>query len=106
ADPDHLTRLARHEALAHQVEIGDAVDLVVIGDAGVAIAEADFGPHVKFDVAAAGIRVATKRAAGGPAVARERPGDFMPAAASGRRARADMLNGSDARQRTQRHTTG
>ena len=52
-DADDLARRERREALAHQIEIGDAIDLVVIGDTGVAIAEADLRPHIEFDRVAA-----------------------------------------------------
>ena len=41
------------EARAHQIEIGDAIDFVVVGNAAVAIAEADLRPHVQFDLVAA-----------------------------------------------------
>ena len=49
-----LPGFQRREPFADQVEIGDAVDLVVIGDAGVAIAEADLGPDVDSISLAAG----------------------------------------------------
>ena len=42
-DTDHLARRERRQSAADQIEIGDAIDLVVIGDAAVAIAEADLG---------------------------------------------------------------
>ncbi len=47
-----MTGLARGKTFAHQIEIGDAVDLVVVGNAGVAVAEAFLGPHVDLDAAA------------------------------------------------------
>src|SRR5215470_11219681 len=74
-DTDRLANLERYKTLADQIEIGDAIDLVVIGHSGAAIAEADLRPHVDFDVAA---RRATKRAARGPAVAGKRPRNFLP----------------------------
>src|SRR6516162_5066973 len=77
---DHLPRLNRRKTFADQVEVGDAVDLVVIGDARVAIAEADLRPHIELD---RGPAVTTGRAAEGaacgPAVAREAPRDLLPA---------------------------
>jgi hypothetical protein len=97
-DPDHLAGLERDKTLAHQVEIGDAVDFVVIGDARLAIAEADLGPHIELDLAAAGLGGATEGAAGGPAVARERPGDFAPALDTRPRRRA----AGEARQHAER----
>ncbi len=78
-DPDDIARRARRKMLAQQIEIGDAIDLIVVGDAAVAIAEADLGPHVDLDLAAARGRAAAKGLARGPAVARKRPGDFPPA---------------------------
>src|SRR5256885_16046872 len=38
-DANHPASSPRHEPLAHQIEIGDAVDFIVIGDATVAIAK-------------------------------------------------------------------
>ena len=93
-DPDHLARRERREALADQIEIGDAIDFVVIGDAAVAIAEADLRPHVDLDVVAARIARAAKRAARRPAVARKRPGDFPPV-----RSPARPRRGCDMRRR-------
>ena len=77
-DVHRFAGLARRKALADQIEIGDAVDLVVIGNAGVAIAEADLRPHIEFDILAAGL-LAAEGAARRPAVARKRPGDLAPA---------------------------
>ena len=51
----------RHERSAHHIEIGDAVDLIVIGDTGIAIAEADLRPHVDLDLIAARVRVRSGR---------------------------------------------
>jgi len=55
--------------------LGDAVDLVVIGDAGIAIAEADLRPHIDLDFVAAGLRGAAEGAPRRPAVARRLPID-------------------------------
>ena len=74
----------RHEALADQIEIGDAIDLIVIGNPAVAIAEAGLRPHIELDFAAARLAGATERAPRGPAVARKRPGDFLPALGAAR----------------------
>ena len=93
-DANHLARRQRHEPFADQVEIGDAVDFVVIGDAAVAIAEADLRPHVDLDVVAARSSTATKRAPCGPAVARKRPRDLPPV----RDLRPRVLIGRNARQ--------
>src|SRR5258708_28696523 len=81
-EADHPARLQRRTPLADQIEIGDAVDLAVIGDAAVAIAEADLRPDIDLDLIAACDGAATKRAAGGPAVARKRPGNLLPGAAA------------------------
>jgi hypothetical protein len=79
-DPDDIARRDRREPRAQQIEIGDAIDLIIVGDAAIAVAEADLGPHVHFDVATAGGCAATERFSRGPAVARERPGDLVPRA--------------------------
>ena len=86
--------------LAQQIEIGDAIDLIVVGDAAVAIAEADLRPHIELDLAAAAAAPQRKALARGPAVAGKRPGDFLPRA--GPSARRDVLIGRGARQRTER----
>src|ERR1019366_5956232 len=39
--------------VAHQVEVAQAIELVVIGDTGRAIAEADLGPNIKVDLGTA-----------------------------------------------------
>jgi hypothetical protein len=39
-DPDDIARRQRHKMLAQQIEIGDAIDLVIVGDPAVTIAEA------------------------------------------------------------------
>src|SRR5258708_39804945 len=69
----------RGKTLAHQIEIGDAIDFLVIGDARVAIAKADLRPHIQFDLLAARLHGAAERASGRPRVARKRPRDFAPA---------------------------
>ena len=86
-DADHPARLQRHEAFADQIEIGDAIDLVVIGDAGVAIAETDLGPHIDLDRAAAGRGIAAEGAACRPARRADRA-RRSPANAHRRRARS------------------
>src|SRR5262245_258170 len=63
----------RHEVFVQQVDVGDAVDLIVGDDAGVAIAaEAELWSHVDFE------RAAAPTAALRPGVARERPGAWPP----------------------------
>ena len=59
-----------HKARRNQLEIGDAIDLLVIGDTCVAIAKADFWPDIELDVAAIGT---AEGAARGPAVRRKWP---------------------------------
>ena len=76
---DRPARLKRRKALAHQIEVGDAIDFIVIGDAAVAIAKAGLRPHIDFDFAAAKFNGALEGAPGGPPVARKRPGNFAPA---------------------------
>src|SRR5204863_4768798 len=98
SDADGLTRLQWRKARADQIEIADAIDFVVIGDAAIAIAEAEFWPDIDFDAAASGI-AAAKGAAGRPAVARKRPGDFAPGRLSGH-------DGGAARQRAERQHRG
>ena len=44
-DPDDIAWRDRREPLAQQIEIGDAIDLIVVGDATVAIAETDLRPQ-------------------------------------------------------------
>src|SRR3954469_6435846 len=87
-DLDHPARFRRSKPFADQIEIRDTVDLVVIGNAGVAVAEPDLRPHIQFALAAAQRRVTTKRPPRGPAVARKRPGDLLPAGNG--RPRADI----------------
>src|ERR1700761_346468 len=94
---NHPARFARLEALADQIEIGDAVDLVVIGDAGVAIAEADLGPHIDLDCAGAGFSLAAEGTAGRPGIARIGPGDLPPVRiGAARLLRAHLMIGRDA----------
>ena len=69
---DHIARRQRGEAFAHQVEIGDAVDLIVIGDTRVAVAKADFGPHIDFDIVTTRGRGAMEGPPGGPSIRRTR----------------------------------
>ena len=93
--------------LAQQIEIGDAVDFIVVGDATVAIAETHLRTHIHFDLAAARSHAAAKSLARGPAVAGKRPGDFLPRAMPFALflfvlARRGMLIGRGARQRTER----
>ena len=60
-------RLALNKSVAHQIEIGDPIDFIVIRNAAVAIAEADLRPHIQLDLLAARRHVAMKaRPAGHP----------------------------------------
>ena len=97
---NHLARRQRHKPFADQIEIGDAVDFVVVGDAAVAVAKTDLRPHIDLDVLAAPGGTATKRAARGPAVARKRPRDFAPV----RDLRPRVLIGRNARQGADRQS--
>src|ERR1700730_13352386 len=65
-NPDHPARLAWNKALADQIEIGDAIDFAVIGDAAVAIAKAELRTHIHFNFVTAQLTPAMERAAGGP----------------------------------------
>src|SRR5581483_7277125 len=79
ADTHCAPRLARGKLRGDQIEIGDAVDLVVIGDTRGAVAEADLRPHIELDAAGlAAASLATERSPGGPAVARKRPRYLAP----------------------------
>src|SRR5476651_625917 len=59
--------------VAHQVEVAQAIELVVIGDASRAVAEADLGPDIKVDLGSAVCRLALERFALAPLVHREGP---------------------------------
>ena len=54
SDRDRTAVGRRRVAVAEEVDVGHAVDLGVIGDAGFAIAEADFGTQVEMHLGAAG----------------------------------------------------
>jgi hypothetical protein len=62
---------------AQQIEVGDAIDLIVVGDAAVAIAETHLRPHVKLHLAAARSYAAAEGLARRPAIAGKRPGDLL-----------------------------
>jgi hypothetical protein len=68
----------------HQVEVAQAIELVVIGNAGRAIAEADLGPDIKVDLGAAVGRRAPERFALAPFVHREGPLHLGPNRMAGR----------------------
>src|SRR4051794_1752695 len=72
-----LTWRDGRESGADQIDIRNTVDLVVIGNTAVAITKAAFCAQVQLSAGAGAI--ATERAPGRPAVARERPGDLAPA---------------------------
>ena len=102
-DPHHIARRARRKMLAQQIEVGDTIDLIVVGHATVAIAETDLWPHVNLELGAARGHATAKGLACRPAVAGKRPGDLLPRAIPLVVARRDMLIGRGARQRTERH---
>src|SRR5262249_2951383 len=79
-------RMASRQRLvvrSDEFDVADAVDLVVIGNAGGATAESDLGPEVKVRFAAAFVGAASKRQAGAPLVNRKRPFLFGPHLALG-----------------------
>ena len=45
-----LARFERRESIADEIKVGDAVDLVVIGDAGIAVAKSELGPDVEINL--------------------------------------------------------
>ena len=96
-NPNGLARRKRRKAFADQIEIGNAIDFVVIGNTGVTVAETDFWPHIKLGLRPACGRIAAEGAAGRPAVARKRPGDFLPMQ-SVRFARQRVVNPRNGRQ--------
>ena len=96
-DPGDVARRDRREPFAQQIEIGDAIDLIIVGDATVAIAETHLRPHVKLHLAAARSRAAAERLARGPAIAGKRPGDLLPLAFLFVMTRPCMLIGRGAR---------
>jgi hypothetical protein len=95
-DPDDIARRDRRKMFTQQIEIGDAIDLIIVGHTTVAIAETPLRPQVKLHLAAARRRAAAEGLAGGPAVAGKRPGDFLPRAGSFILARRGMLIGRSA----------
>ena len=98
--PDDLARLKRHEPLTHQIEIGDAVDFVVIGDTACRNCRSRSLAARRLRRATAARRTA-KRAPRGPTIARKRPARFP---ASCRHASAAFSYGRTAGQRAERET--
>ena len=103
-DADAAALPQGREAPVHQVDIGDAVDLLVGHDAGVAIAaESELGPDIDIG------RVAAPGAPRRPGVGGQRPGHRPPARAVGRPQRhplpADLRQAGEAeyQARRQRH---
>lgn len=68
ANTHRFARRCRYKTRADQVEVGDSIDLVVIGNAAVAIAEAELGADVELSAGAGPI--AAERTARGPTVPR------------------------------------
>jgi hypothetical protein len=97
--PSDLARVEREESLADQIEVGDAVDFVVIGDPGIAVAKAKFRADVEIDLVPAGCDGAMIGASRRPAVARIRPGDLLPAAGFG----PGVFEGGDAAEDADPH---
>ena len=77
-DRDRLSRPQRGELVAEQVEVADAVEFLVVRDAGRAVAEPDLGADVDVHLGAAVGGVAAKRLALAPLIDRKRPGHFAP----------------------------
>src|SRR5664280_1353024 len=85
--PRHSDRVARPQnrrLVAHQVEVAQAIELVVIGNAGRAIEEVDLGPDIKVDLGAAVGRRASERFALAPFIHREGPWHLGPNRMAGR----------------------
>jgi hypothetical protein len=74
---DDLALRDRRKDLADQIDISDPIHLIVVGDAALAVAEADLGTDIQFDIGARR-RSAAKGATSGPAVAGKWPGDLPP----------------------------
>src|ERR1039457_3619438 len=83
-DNDRVAGPQNRKLVAHQVEVAQAIELVVIGDTGRAIAEADLGPNIKVDLGAAVGRGALERFAVAPLVHREGPLRLGPNRMAGR----------------------
>src|SRR5579883_2158194 len=62
-DRDRVAVARCLELLADELHVADPLELLVVGDAGRAIAEADLGAHVNLDLRAADRRVAAESAA-------------------------------------------
>src|SRR5207302_5015068 len=78
ADADGAAIGQAHECIAEKLQIADAVEIVIVGDPGGAIAEPDLGAQIEADLAAAIGRRAAKGAPDPPFIEQERPFDLAP----------------------------
>ena len=100
-------RAGRGEFGTEQVDVADSLELLVVGDAGGAIAEPDLGAQIDVDLRAAILRAAPVRMAEAPLVHQERPLDLAEhrldlAPAGGQAARG----GSNGKQIARAETLG
>src|SRR5262249_19822730 len=65
-DRDRMAVARRGELLAEQLDVADALELGIVGDAGLAIAEADLGADVDVHLGAAVLRAAAPSLAEAP----------------------------------------
>ena len=72
-DADRVAGPQHRRLVTHQTEIAQAIQFVVIGYAGRAIAEADFGADIEVDLDPAISRPAPERLALAPLIGRKRP---------------------------------
>jgi hypothetical protein len=68
----------RRSVIADEVDIADAIELLVVGHSGLTIAEADLRPQIEIDLDPAIGRLALIRPALSPLVDRERPSGVGP----------------------------
>src|SRR5882724_9200405 len=64
--------------VADEVDVADAIELLVVGHSGLTIAEADFRAQIEVDLNPAIARLALIRPSLSPLVDRERPRGFVP----------------------------
>ena len=84
-DGDRMAGTQNRMLVAHQVEVAQAIELVVIGYTGRAIAEADLRPNIKVDLGSAVSRLAQECFALTPLVRREGPLHLGPNRMAGRK---------------------
>jgi len=83
-DLDLAARPQHRGPVAHQVEVAEAIEFVVVGNAGLAVAKADLGANVEIDLDPAVGRLAAECFAFAPFVGRERPLHFREFRTAGR----------------------